>query len=493
VKEDYQRKNEATESELSKRMFHLKTLCDVSHVLLDQGNIDGTLRNFLLMTLGSFGVVEGFVFIDEEKALIPNKLIAVGIDEETHPLIEKACQKLLVTYDYIPDMDHVNERQGLSLFPPFITDVLIFNIAYNCNGIMGLGAKIVGGPYTADDTELLETLLINLTVTLKNVRSTLALKAAFKEVNSLNQAKTKVINHLSHELKTPLSLMETGLFLLRKQLSTLPEKKWGRTYERTKRGLKRLSSIQREVEDIMRDKIFPHHRVATLLLDECSDILESLAAEQLGDGAVVEKIQNRINEIYHPAEQVAEVVNLGNYLKDTIRQIESKIQHRNIDIRSDVKTSESVSIPERVLSKIAVGLVKNAIENTPDQGRIDISARDIDKGVQLRVHDFGTGIAGKHRRLIFGGFYPTQATDAYSTKNPFDFNAGGRGSDLMRIKIFSERYHFNVDMASKRCQHLPTSIDTCPGEISACEFCSEPTDCHASGETIFSVVFPADT
>ena len=82
MKEDYQKKNEAAESELSKKMFHLKTLCDVSRVLLDQENIDGSLRNFLLMMLGSFGVVEGFMFVDEEKALIPKKLVTVGIDEE---------------------------------------------------------------------------------------------------------------------------------------------------------------------------------------------------------------------------------------------------------------------------------------------------------------------------------------------------------------------------------------------------------------------------
>jgi len=493
VKEDYQKKNETTESELSKRMFHLKTLCDVSHVLLDQGNIDGSLRNFLLMMLGSFGVIEGFTFIDEEKALIPDKLITIGIDEETRPLIEKGCHKLLTSYDYIPTMEHINGKQRLSLFPPFIAHVSIFNIAYNCNGIMGLGAKIVDDSYTADDTELLETLLINLAVTLKNVRSTLALKSAFREVNSLNQAKTKVINHLSHELKTPISLLTTALSLLRKPLLTLPEKKWVRTYERAQRSLKRLSSIQGEVEDIMRNKAFLHHRVVTGLLNECSDILESLAAEQVGESSVVEKIQNRINAMYHPEGQVAEVFNLGDYLKDTMQQIKSKIQHRNIDLRVDVETSQSVSIPERILSKIVIGLVKNAIENTPDEGRVDISVKDINKGVNLSVHDFGTGIAGRHRKLIFSGFYPTQATDAYSTKNPFDFNAGGRGADLMRIKIFSERYHFKVDMASKRCRHLPTSSDTCPGVISACEFCRNPTDCHGSGETVFNVVFPADT
>ena len=120
MKEDFQKKNEVTESELSKKMFHLKTLCDVSHMLLDQGNIDSILRNFLLMMLGSFGVVEGFAFIYEEKALIPKKLITVGIDEETDLLIEKGCHKLIVSYDYIPSLEHMNEKQRLSLFPPFL-------------------------------------------------------------------------------------------------------------------------------------------------------------------------------------------------------------------------------------------------------------------------------------------------------------------------------------------------------------------------------------
>ena len=179
-------------------------------------------------------------------------------------------------------------------------------------------------------------------------------------------------------------------------------------------------------------------------------------------------------------------------MKVAIQKIKSKTQHRDIDFRVDVKTSQSVSIPERILSIIVAGLIKNAVENTPDEGRVDILVRDIDKGVHLSVHDFGIGVAGKHRKLIFSGFYPTQATDVYSTKNPFDFNAGGRGADLMRIKIFSERYHFKIDMTSSRCSHLPTSMDTCPGAISACEFCQNPEDCHGAGETIFTVVFPTD-
>ncbi len=489
MKEDYHKENEAAESELSKRLFHLKTLCDVSHVLLDQGNIDGTLRNFLLMTLGSFGVIEGFAFIDEEKALIPNKLISVGIDEETRPLIEKGCQKLLATYEYIPAMDHVDEKQRVSLFPPFFADVLIFNIAYNCNGIMGLGAKIVGDPYTADDTELLETLLINLAVTLKNVRSTLALKSAFREVNSLNRAKSKVINHLSHELKTPISLLKTALSILRRPLSEIPETRWIRTFDRAERSLARLSSIQRGVEDIMQDRAFPHHRILSALFKECSDMIEALTAEQAGEGMVVEKMKKRIDELYRPVEQVPESLDLGRFLRETLQRVESEIGHRKLDMRIHAEASKRITIPKRILFSIVFGLIKNAIENTPDEGRIDISVKDTEKSVNLTVHDFGTGIVARHRKYMFEGFYPTQDTDGYSTKKPFDFNAGGKGTDLMRIKIFSERYHFNMDMTSSRCPYIPNSTDICPGEITACAFCKKTEDCHSSGRNDFQAHF----
>ena len=492
MKEDYREKNEAAESELSKRMFHLKTLCEVSHVLLEQGNIDSILRNFLLMTLGSFGVMEGFAFISEDKALIPKKLVAVGIDEETQTLIEKGCQKLLAAYDYTPSMERVDEKQRVALFPGSIAYVSVFNIAYACNGILGIGTKIVGTPYDDDDLELLETLLINLATTLKNVRSTQALKSAFREVNSLNRAKSKVINHLSHELKTPISLMKTALFLLRRSLSNIPEKQWIRTYERAERSLTRLSSIQRGVEDIMQNREFPQHRILSALFQECTDVLAALTAEQAGQGNVAEKIQKRIDELYRPEEQVSESLNLGQQLKETLQRVAMEDGHRKLDLRTQVETAKQVTLPKRVLSAIVFGLIKNAIENTPDEGRIDILAKDTEKGVVLNVNDFGTGIVAKHCKYIFEGFYPTQDTDAYSTKKPFDFNAGGKGTDLMRMKIFSEHYHFSIDMTSSRCSHIPTSTDTCPGKISACEFCQTPEDCHASGQTTFTVLFPSD-
>jgi hypothetical protein len=78
----------------------------------------------------------------------------------------------------------------------------------------------------------------------------------------------------------------------------------------------------------------------------------------------------------------------------------------------------------------------------------------------------------------------------YSSKRPFDFYAGGKGADLLRMKIFAERYNFRIEMGSSRCRYIPRDSDLCPGRISECKFCQERTDCFGSGGTAFKVFFP---
>jgi hypothetical protein len=103
------------------------------------------------------------------------------------------------------------------------------------------------------------------------------------------------------------------------------------------------------------------------------------------------------------------------------------------------------------------------------------------------------GIVEENQARIFEGFFVNRDTMAYSTKRPFDFNAGGKGSDLLRMKIFSERYHFKISMRSTRCGYIPKESDACPGKISNCSFCKVKEDCYRSGETSFILFFPPHT
>ena len=72
----------------------------------------------------------------------------------------------------------------------------------------------------------------------------------------------------------------------------------------------------------------------------------------------------------------------------------------------------------------------------------------------LEVKDYGVGITEENRKLIFESNVTTYETMDYATKKPYDFNAGGKGFDLLRMKIFSERYHFKIGMDSRRCAFI---------------------------------------
>ncbi len=134
--------------------------------------------------------------------------------------------------------------------------------------------------------------------------------------------------------------------------------------------------------------------------------------------------------------------------------------------------------------------IENAIENTPDEGKIEVVVKPAGEGTLLAVRDYGVGITRENQTRIFEGFFATQETMNYSSKNPFDFNAGGKGADLLRMKIFSERYGFKIELTSSRCRLIPKDADTCPGRISQCPRCQKGRTCHQTVATIFSLYFP---
>jgi len=362
-----------------------------------------------------------------------------------------------------------------------------------------IGERIIGvlcatnkkrGEFDETDVELLNMISGTVALSIENARVSKEIKEAYNEVASLNRAKGKVINHLSHELRTPLAVLRASLSILEKRLDCLPPQRYRPTIDRAQRNLERILSMQYQVEDIIRERHYDAHHLLTLLLDECSDELEALVADEVGEGLVVEKIRKRIDEIFRPKEDLPREIFPGPFVADTLETIRPRYRHRHINLETHLESTRPIFIPEDPLKKLVVGLVKNAIENTPDEGRIEIVCREKGNGVELLVHDYGVGITLENQSRIFEGFFVTQETMDYSTKREFDFNAGGKGADLLRMKIFSERYRFKIDMVSTRCRHIPRDKDICPGRISKCPFCRKTSDCYESGGTTFTVFFP---
>ena len=347
------------------------------------------------------------------------------------------------------------------------------------------------GSFDQANVELLSMVAGTVALSIENARFSEELKRAYLEVSSMNRAKDKVINHLSHELKTPVSVLSGSLKILEKRLSSLTEKSWKTTLSRGKRNLDRIVEIQNQVEDIMREKHYKSHDLLSQMLEECADELETLFAEEVGEGRLVETIRKRIDKLFAPKEIEPKRIVLNEYVRERIADLKPLFSHRQVDIISRLETVPPICIPQDPLQKVIDGLIKNAIENTPDEGKIEIILREKDAGIELTVHDHGVGIIEDAQKRIFEGFFATQDTMAYSSKRAFDFNAGGKGADLLRMKIFSERYNFKIEMESSRCRFIPKETDLCPGRISDCTFCTKVEDCYDTGESSFAIHFPA--
>ena len=345
------------------------------------------------------------------------------------------------------------------------------------------------GSYDQGNVELLSLVAGTVELSIENARFSEEVKKAYREVSSLNRAKDKVINHLSHELKTPVSVLSGSLSILARKLALLPEKNWENTLARGERNLDRIIEIQNQVEDIMRERHYESHHVLTQMIDLCADELETLVAEQIGEGDIVKTIRKRIDDIFGPEETTSQLLALNEVVQNRLETLKPLFPHRNVQIMENLEPTRPIFIPLEPLQKVIDGLVKNAVENTPDEGKIEITVAQANGMVEAVVRDYGVGIIEDAQRRIFEGFFATQDTLAYSSKRAFDFNAGGKGADLLRMKIFAERYGFKIRMTSTRCPFIPQETDPCPGKISECSHCSHREDCFVSGGTNFTLLF----
>jgi PAS domain S-box-containing protein len=346
------------------------------------------------------------------------------------------------------------------------------------------------GAFIQEDLELLSMIAGTVALSIENARVTLELQKAYREVTSLNRAKDKAINHLSHELITPVAILSSSLRFLSQKNSSLREEAWRPAVERIKRNLDRILEIQYQLEDIMSERPLEKAGLLSLLLDQCAEELAAVAVEGTGEERIYDRITKHIDRLYGPREAASREIILDKLVLERLEELSPRFSFRQMNIITRLESDTPVLFPPEIFQKVFDGLLRNAIENTPDEGTIEISVRRQGDGALLRIHDYGQGITEENQKRLFEGFFPTQEVMDYSSKRPYAFNAGGKGADLLRIKILSERYRFQITQTSRRCRFIPRDRDLCPGRMSRCPFCHSAEDCLHSGETEFSVYFP---
>ncbi|MCK5542073.1 MAG: PAS domain S-box protein [Desulfobacterales bacterium] len=347
------------------------------------------------------------------------------------------------------------------------------------------------GEFDKTDIELLSMVTSTIALPIENTRIHEELRKSYKELKILNNAKDKVINHLAHEIKTPVSVLSASMALLSKKLKALglENPSMEKILTRAHRNLNRIIDIQYEVEDLLRKKDYKAYNILNKLLDACKDELTALFESETENIDIINRVRETIESLFGQKEIQSRSLFFDKYLTKQIEQLRPEFQHRKCLLNLQIDTAATINIPTEILDIITKGIIRNAFEYTPDESKIDIILKNRGNCPELIVKDYGIGFTKEKLHLIFENFFSPPESINYSTKTPYDFNAGGRGFDLLRIKVFSERCNFKIWIDSNRCGVIPNDDDICPGDIKLCGACKTPDDCFKSGGTSIHIEF----
>jgi signal transduction histidine kinase len=289
-----------------------------------------------------------------------------------------------------------------------------------------------------------------LAISLENARVLGQLQQTHAELETLYQAKTKMIDHLSHELKTPLAIISATSKILYKPSVRRDEKRFSSVLKRMDRSIERLLELEEEAGDIAKHREFQAKGLLEGMIRQCQDLLETMVDECDPPTPLLAKLTPRIEELYlPPRDDQKTTISLVQWVPEVLAAMEPLYRHRNVCLDLDLCQSPAVRMPEAPLRKAFSGLVRNAVENTSDGGTIRVELDRQGDTLFLRVRDFGVGLKEEEKKLLFHGFIHAGDTQDYSSGRPFDFRAGGKGLDLLRTKLYSERYGFDIQVESE--------------------------------------------
>jgi class 3 adenylate cyclase len=207
LNKDLQRKNIDLENafeELDRRVYHLKTLNDISRDIFSTVEFEAITNHFLLMIMGNFGVMQGVVMMMSRETDDVTFFKAMGYDGEETSLLKSDAKRLVRKHTLNHEVNGHSVLVNPEELEPLDICALPFQVTDDCCGFMGLGAKIIGEPFNEDDKELMGTLVNSLVVSLKNALS-------FENIKQLNRdllEKNTQLEKALEELKAALRKVE---------------------------------------------------------------------------------------------------------------------------------------------------------------------------------------------------------------------------------------------------------------------------------------------
>lgn len=299
--------------------------------------------------------------------------------------VVSCCMILFITTmaDHI-DIEFTNENVGTAALLTMLNVLLLTFLLTTCDQIRrkltidrpvkiiqdGLD-KIKSGDFSARISVADKTLRFN------EIAESINLLAA--ELSGVETLRTDFISNVSHELKTPLAVMQNyGTLLQANKLSDEKRVEYAKGITDSSRKLAALISNILKLNKLENQQIFPS----------------------------------------------SEPFNISEQLCACLLDFENVWEEKNIDIETDIEDEVIINADSELLSPVWNNLLSNAFKFTESGGTVSISLTSEENSVSVRISDTGCGIPTDTRSHIFEKFYQGDTSHA----------AQGNGLGLALVK-----------------------------------------------------------
>jgi signal transduction histidine kinase len=308
---------------------------------------------------------------------------------------------VVLSSDYVVETSAVNRNLYVLIFSLAMVVVVLlgFIIARQIidplSSLVQTSQAIAGGDLTRrtdirskDEIGALASTFDEMTGRLE--QRTEELERANQILQQMDRTKVSFIHISAHELRTPLTLIQGYTYMLQQMAKKEPE------LEPIANGLN--------------DGFYRMEEVVNSMLD-------------------VSKIDSKTLEI-SPADS-----RLSFIIAKAKKPFESALLVRNLEFSTEgLDQLPNIKADSELLHKVFYHVIMNAIKYTPDGGRIDVSGKTIETGlnfpeVEISVHDTGIGIAKENLEVVFEKFYQTGEVLMHSSGKT-KFKGGGPGLGL---------------------------------------------------------------
>jgi signal transduction histidine kinase len=285
----------------------------------------------------------------------------------------------------------------ISLYPQSAAFIFFLWIAisYSAISIWAFDSFYIWTPILSIVVQLFVTYLIFLSykLTVKDYQN-LQLEQERRSLMELEQLKQNFVSLFSHDLKTPIAKIQAicDRLILQNPKSEISHD---------------LKSLRKESSEL--------HRYIQSILH-------------------ITRVESRDFKLNKDATDINETI---TQVVDQVLPLAKAKKHQ---ITTDLEPLFLIDADPVLIHEVILNLVENAIKYTPESGKIDITTRELNDMVFVRVKDSGPGIKEKDQGKVFEKFYRAKAQQ---------HNEKGSGLGLYLVKYFIELHGGKVFLKSQ--------------------------------------------